>query len=59
MCPKVGPAIYFEVWKAHPAEDGGDIGAVLHAMVDDLDEEEASLVIKRVAVLLLVNDLVG
>lgn len=55
----VAPAIHFGSGKTQAAEDGSDIGAMLNAVVDDLDEEAAGLVVEGVAVFLRMDDLVG
>jgi hypothetical protein len=55
----VAPAIHFGNGQVQAAKDGRDVGAVFDALVDDLDEEAAGLVIEGVAVFLLVDDMVG
>ena len=59
MRKKVTPAIHFGGGETQAAEDGGDVGAVLDAVVDGLDEKCTGLVIEGVAVLLLVDDVGG
>ena len=56
---EIAPAIHFGGGETQAAEDGGDVGAVLDAVVDDLDEEEPGLVVDGVAILLLVDDVGG
>ena len=55
----IAPAIHSGGGETQAAKDGGDVGAMLDAVVDDLDEEAAGLVVESVAVFLLMDDVVG
>jgi hypothetical protein len=56
---KIAPAIYFGSLETKSAEYGGDIGAVLDAVVDDLDKEDAGLVVDGGPIFFLMNDVCG
>ena len=56
---EVAPAVHFGGGEIEAAENGGDVGAVLDAVVDDLDEESAGQVVDGVAVLLLMDKVGG
>ena len=59
MRKEVAPAIHFGGGETEAAEDGGDVGAVLDAVVDSLNEEVPGLVVDELAVLLLMDDVGG
>jgi len=51
------PAVQLEFGQTQPAEDGGDVGAVFDAVIDDLNEQRARLVFKGMTVIFLMYDL--